>query len=250
MYTLFSNLAYFLIAPENWIICLLLFVLIARSPVVKKRLTLVIILLFFIFGNRFLYQTVVNAWQPQPVTLPTNISYEAEILLGGAGSFDIYKKGYFNGAADRFIEACILYKTGKVKRIIITGGSNKENQPKDANFQYKKMLEMGIPAEDVVVEDSSRTTFENALFTKEKIDSLRLKPPYLLVTSAIHIPRAERVFAKAGIPVVSFPCDYHVINSRVDFSEYIIPNLATFSNWSLFFKEVTGLLGYKLFGKA
>jgi uncharacterized SAM-binding protein YcdF (DUF218 family) len=250
MYNLFSALAYFFIAPENWIICLLLLVLFVKSVLVKKRLALVIVLLFFIFGNRFLYVTAVNAWQPSPVTLPGNATYEAGIVLGGATSFDIYKNGYFNGAADRFIEACILYKTGKVKRIIITGGSNKDNEPKDADFQYKKMLQMGVPAEDVIVEDSSRTTFENAVLTKEKIDSLRLKPPYVLVTSAMHIPRAERVFTKAGVPVIPFPCDYHVINSRLDFTDYIIPNLATFSSWSLFFKEVVGLMGYKMFGKA
>jgi uncharacterized SAM-binding protein YcdF (DUF218 family) len=250
MYNLISKIAYVLIAPENWIIGLLVWLLVVKSKVVKKRLAAAIIVLIVIFGNEFIYRKLVGAWQPQPVTLQNEVLYEAGIVLGGSTSFDKYGRGYFNASSDRFIEICILYKTKKIKKIIISGGSNAVNQPKDADFQYTKMIALGIPARDIIVENASRNTFENAAFTKGKIDSACLHPPFVLVTSAMHIPRAERVFTKAGIPVIAFPCNYNVIDNKLDFPAYFIPSISTLLSWNSFLKEVVGIVGYKLFKKA
>jgi uncharacterized SAM-binding protein YcdF (DUF218 family) len=250
MYNLISKIAYVFIAPENLIIALAIWMFLSKSTAVKKRLTVIIILLILFFGNEFIYTRLVNAWQPKPVTIADGVSYEAGIVLGGSASFDKYGKGYFNASSDRFIETCILYKTHKIKRIIISGGSNQANQPKDAIFQYKKMIELGIAPSDIVVEDSSRTTFDNAVFTKLKIDALHLKPPFVLITSAMHIPRAERVFTKAGVPVIVFPCNYHVFESKLDFFDYFIPKTGVLLSWSTFLKEVVGIIGYKIFNKA
>jgi uncharacterized SAM-binding protein YcdF (DUF218 family) len=250
MYYYISKLAYLFIAPENWIIALVLAALLIKNAVTRKRLQFSVLALILLFGNRFLFTTLVTAWQPKPVDPATMPTCEAAILLGGGASFDKYGVGYFNSAADRFIQAVILYKTGKVKRIIISGGSNAAGQPKDADFQYRKMLDLGIPATDLIVEDSSATTFENAVCTKQIIDPLHLQPPFILVTSATHIPRAQSVFVKAGIPVIPFPCNYNVVESQLSFSDYFIPNTATLFSWSGFLKEVVGMLGYRLFHKA
>jgi len=249
MYNLISKIAYIFIAPENWIIALAACIFFTKSVTLKKRLAVVIILLILLFGNEFIFTRVVNVWQPKPVTIENNASYDAGIVLGGSASFDKYGRGYFNGSSDRFIETCILYKTHKIRKVIISGGSNGPNQPKDAIFQYKKMIEMGVEPSDIILEDSSRTTFENAMFTKIKIDSFRLKPPFVLITSAMHIPRAKRVFLKAGVPVVPFPCDYHVLESKLDFFDYIIPKVNVILSWNSYFKEVVGLFGYRLFNK-
>ncbi|MGI8637377.1 MAG: YdcF family protein [Segetibacter sp.] len=249
MYNLISKIAYVFIAPENLIIALAIAIFFSKSAHVKKRLSVIIIILLVFFGNEFIYTRVVNAWQPKPVTIANNVSYEAGIVLGGSASFDKYGKGYFNASSDRFIETCILYKTHKIKKIIISGGSNGPNQPKDATFQYKKMIELGIEPSDIIVEDSSRTTFDNAILTRLKIDSFHLKPPFVLITSAMHIPRAQRVFLKAGLPVVAFPCDYHVLESKLDFFDYLVPKVGVILSWSSYLKEVVGLFGYKLFNK-
>lgn len=38
--------------------------------------------------------------------------------------------------------------------------------------------------------------------------SLQLPPPYLLITSAFHVPRASIIFKKSGLAVEPFPCNY------------------------------------------
>jgi len=250
MYRIFSTIVSLIIAPENWLIALVVWWVLSKSAVVKKRLMTVMVVLILIFGNDVLYNKLANAWQPKLVTLPDSASYEAGIVLGGSSSFDKYRNGYLNAAADRFVEICVLYKTGKIKKIIISGGSNSLNGPKDARFQYKKMIELGIPAEDIIVEDSSKNTFENASFSKRKIDSLQLKPPFILVTSAMHMPRSQRVFTRVGIPVIPYPSDFKVFEKDFSFTDYFIPSLSTLFSWNSFLKEVVGVLGYKLMNRA
>lgn len=250
MFFFFSKLAYAFIIPANWLIALLIVRFFVKSTVFKKRLTVCLIVLFMFFGNEVIYTKLVLDWQSKPVQLPANFASEAGIVLGGSGSFDKHGNGFLNASTDRLVEIAILYKTGKVKKIIISGGSAVEDQPKEAPFLYNKFVSLGISPLDIVTEDRSRTTFENALFTKKIVDSLHIKPPFVLVTSALHIPRAVKVFTKAGLPVIPFPCDYHVIDKKFATLDYILPSLSIISDWGMVMKEVVGLIGYKLFNKA
>jgi uncharacterized SAM-binding protein YcdF (DUF218 family) len=248
MFLFFSKITAVLITPGYWILALIIWFVLTKSATVKKRLSIVIILLIFFFGNGYVYSRLVLAWQPKLVTLAGR-NYDIGILLGGIGSFDNYGTGYLNEASDRFTEACVLYKTGKIRKILISAGNLDRKKPKEADFLAKKMIELGIPAKDILIENNSRTTFENARFTKAKLDSLQFKPPYILITSAMHVPRAKSVFEKAGMEVIPFPTHFSVIERKVRVLDFI-PNVGTIDAWSGFLKEVVGLWGYKLFRKA
>lgn len=249
MLFILSKITYFFLAPFNWIIALFICRFVVKSHVSKKRLTIAIIISLFFFGNKAIYTNLVNVWQAKPVILSNQSNYEAGILLGGLAAFDKYGKGFLNDAADRLVEISILYKTRKIKRIIISGGSSYKNRPKEADFLYKKLLLLGIPKQDLTIENQSRTTSENAEFTKKIIDSIKLQPPFVLVTSAIHIPRAQKVFAKAGLQVIAFPADFQVIEKDLDLADYIIPKPGVINDWPVFLKEIVGIWGYKLFNK-
>ncbi len=248
MFLFFSKLTALLISPANWLMVLFVWWIFTKSTRIKKKLTISIFLIFFIFGNEFLFNKLVNAWQPDPVVLSSK--YDAGILLGGIGSFDRVGNGYLNDASDRFITICTLYKSGVIKKIVISAGNIDKEKPNEAAFLKKRMLQLGIPLEDIVIEGRSRSTFENALYTKSLIDSLKFRSPYILVTSAVHIPRAVRVFKKAGLDVVAFPCNFSVINKSFSVGDYLIPKLYIITDWPYFLKEVVGLAGYKIFGKA
>jgi uncharacterized SAM-binding protein YcdF (DUF218 family) len=206
-------------------------------------LSFAIIVLVLFFGNEFIYTKLVTAWQAKPVPINRLNNYEAGILLGGLSSFDKHGNGFLNSATDRLVEISILYKAKKIKKIIISGGSVYSDRPKEANFLYKELLLLGIPGNDLIIENKSRTTFEKI------VDSLRLPSPFVLVTSALHVRRAEKVFTKAGLPVVAFPSDYHVLDKKLYIDDYIIPQLTVINDWTMFLKEVIGILGYKAFGK-
>lgn len=248
MFLFFSKLLAPFIAPANWLTFLFVWWLLTKSYSTRKKLTIALALFIFVFGNEFFYTKMVTIWQPKQVQLTSK--YEAGILLGGIGSFDKNGIGFMNEASDRLIEACALYHAGFIKKIVISAGNIDKDKPTEGLFLAQKIAEMNIPVADIIVEGRSRSTFENALFTKQKIDSLKLKPPYVLVTSAIHMPRAERVFKKAGLEVIPFPCNYTVLDKKFSLGDYLVPKLYILNNWAFFIKELAGVAGYRIFGKA
>ena len=136
MLFIFSKVINFFLAPLNWILILLIWRLSIKSSLLKKRLTTAIIALILFFGNEVIYTKLALAWQPKPVQLSEKSIYEAGILLGGLSSFDKNKNGFLNAAADRLVEICILYKTKKIKKIILSDGSNYADRPKEADFLF------------------------------------------------------------------------------------------------------------------
>lgn len=250
MFFFLSKLTYYFIVPFNWLLALLVWRYFTKSARHKKVLNVTILLIILIFGNDVLFTNIVTAWQPKQIEIPANTSYEAGILLGGLGSFDKYGNGYLNSSSDRLTETCVLYHTKKIKKIIISGGAVYSDRPTEAPFLFKKIAQLGVPEKDIIIEQRSRTTFENATYTKRIIDSMKLAGPFVLVTSAMHLPRAERVFAKAGLEVKGFPSDYKVLEKKYSFTDYFVPKLYIIGDWGGFLKEIIGLWGYRLFNKA
>ena len=252
MFFIVSKIFDFLMAPISWILILLIWMIIVKSKKTKKKLLYIIILVAIIFSNHFIYRTFVLAWQIKPANLEKGKSYSAGILLGGFTGFDVDKRGYFNEAADRFIQAEKLYHLGFIQKIIISGGSGQlfNNEAKEADFVKGELIASGVKENDIIIENSSRNTYENAVFSKKIIDSLQLKGPYVLITSATHMPRSIKIFEKAGMKIISFPSDYHVFNSHISFEDFVIPKLKLLNEWGTIFHEIIGLKVYQLTGKA
>ena len=110
-------------------------------------------------------------------------------------------------------------------------------------------MNQGIPDSAIEIENRSKNTFENGLYTKHLLDSLNIHEPVVLVTSAVHIERAEQVFKKCGIEVVPFPCDYDIVNVKQYITDYFWPNIEIISKWKLLLKEWVGIAEYKFRGK-
>jgi uncharacterized SAM-binding protein YcdF (DUF218 family) len=252
MFFILSKVLYFLVEPSSWILILLLLMWSSRSKKTKKRLLFLTILIGLLFSNNFLYSKAILAWQPEPVTLTPGKTYTVGILLGGMAGFDAQGRGYFNESADRFIEAQKLYHQGFIQKILISGGSALliGTEPKEADFLNGELIASGVAAKDIIIENNSRNTYENALFSKKILDSMNIKGPYVLITSAIHMPRSLKVFTKAGMAVVPFPSDYRGIESHYSLKDILIPDLSLLKDWSILLKEIIGIKVYQLTGKA
>jgi uncharacterized SAM-binding protein YcdF (DUF218 family) len=203
--------------------------------------------LFLVFSNQWLLDCYAKYWQPPPVAINKNVTYSCGIVPGGFASPDVDGNGYFNGSADRFIEAEKLYKLGTIRNILINGGNGKEM---DKNFRegaYVKdqLVIMGIPDSVIFVEDESDNTADNARNAKRMLDSLQLKPPYLLITSAQHIPRASLLYKSAGMSVVEFPCTYIAGRNTFTLSS-LLPTVSVLLTWDIYLKETAAYLFYKL----
>lgn len=118
-----------------------------------------------------------------------------------------------SAAADRLVYAAQLYKLGKASTILISGGHSGGNA-RDAESVHAAALlaGWGVPESAILTETESTDTYENAVYSKLLLDQHGLKS-VLLVTSAMHMPRALATFKSAGISATPAPTDFEAAGS-------------------------------------
>ena len=244
-----SYILSFLLSPFNWIIILVIATYFIRERRFKKVCRILALCIFLLFSNVWLLDWYAKKWQPRPVVINIGIAYSCGIVPGGFASPDTDENGYFNATADRFIQTVKLYKLGIIKNILISGGNGKIDKInfREASWVKTELTAIGIPDSVIFVEDRSNNTFDNALYAKQILDSLKLMPPYLLITSAHHVPRASLLFRNAGIAAISFPCNYIAGRGNFKFSS-LLPQPSVLSDWNIFLKEAAAFLWYSVRG--
>jgi uncharacterized SAM-binding protein YcdF (DUF218 family) len=178
-------------------------------------------------------------------------TYETGIVLGGMVQYDRdFDRLQFSGSSDRLLQAIELYKRRKIKKIFFTGGSGSilHADIKEAPLVKRYLLTIGIPEEDIIIESESKNTRENAVNTRHIIDSLSLKGPFLLVTSAFHMRRSLGCFKKVGLDVVSYSTDRYSGKPMFVFDNLFIPSTQALEDWDLLLHEVTGYWVYHVSG--
>ena len=140
--------------------------------------------------------------------------------------------------ARRFPDARIVF-TGGSANLIFAG-------PPESAFMLDLLASFGIPRTRVQLEERSRNTLENARFTKALIDP---KPGerWLLVTSAMHMPRAVGVFRQAGFPVEAYPVDWNT-RGWIDVAKGPVWPVRGLDMTDFAMKEWNGLFAYWLAG--
>ncbi len=146
----------------------------------------------------------------RPAAMPARV--DGIVVLGGGfeGAINLVRGGYeLNSGGDRFVEAAVLARRYPDARVLISGGTGAlvlEGEG-DADTAPRLLSALGVDQTRLLLENRSRNTYENALFSKELANP---KPgeTWLLVTSAFHMPRSVGLFRKVGFAVVPWPVDY------------------------------------------
>jgi uncharacterized SAM-binding protein YcdF (DUF218 family) len=135
------------------------------------------------------------------------------VVLGGAidPDFTAAHGIDLNEAAERLTVIPQLARTYPAARIIYSGGNGRLvlRDRSEAEVAAPLIESFGVPADRLTLEDKSRNTWENAVYSK----ALARPQPgerWLLVTSASHMPRAIGSFRQAGFEVEAYPVDYRV----------------------------------------
>lgn len=174
------------------------------------------------------------------------------ILLGGAvDATDSLSRGSLvaNESAERLLDTVTLAYRYPKARILISGGGGTVfgDGTAEAPVIGDFLKGAGIEPARIIIEDRSRTTAENAVFSRELIDPEQ-SGRWLLVTSAWHMPRAMGAFRKVGLDVVPYPVDFRTVATG--------DTLRPFASVSdglrrldVAAKEWAGLLGYYAAGK-
>lgn len=225
-------------SPLTWIIILIIAGFFLKKKPLKRTCFFLALIIFLVFSSPAFYNQYAKWYQPKPAAIAENEHYSFGIVAGGFGSVDANGKGYFNSASDRFLQTVKLYKTGMIDHILISGGNSKNNDEGfgEGKWAKKEMIEFGVPDSVIFVEDRSDNTKDNAINSKKILDSLGTHPPYVLITSAFHMPRAKRLYEQAGMEIIPFPCNYTEGRGPVNASDFI-PRFALLSEWSKYIRE-------------
>jgi uncharacterized SAM-binding protein YcdF (DUF218 family) len=174
----------------------------------------------------------------------------AGIILLGGGLQSIRVGGHveemLNDAADRIRYAGTLARRYPDIPVLISGGQvfTRPGMRSEAEAMSDMLVELGVARDRIRLESGSRTTAENAALARTL--AAGTKGPWLLVTSAYHMPRAMGVFRKAGVPVIAAPTDWH----DDDNAPWLLFRVADqFNKFDFTAHEYAGLIGYWLGGK-
>jgi uncharacterized SAM-binding protein YcdF (DUF218 family) len=175
---------------------------------------------------------------------------DAIVVLGGntANSRHNWFEHYDSERAiPRVDTAALLYRAGRAPLIILSGAALDGNVS-EAQIMANALKQQGIPPEALALETESFTTHENGLYTAAELKRRNIHR-VLLVTSALHMPRAVAVFNKQGITAIAAPSrpQITVPNSDPRFS-FWQPDLRALAASRSIVKEYVGLLVYWIRG--
>lgn len=192
-----------------------------------------------------------EAQYPRPASLPARIS--GIVQLGGAERVGLSARvggPELNGAADRYFVALELARRYPEARVVFTG--NGRDRPEqgivggEVAIARRVHAAAGLAPPRLSFETRARDTCENALATYLFV---RPRPGdhWLLVTSAMHLPRAMACFRVAGWDVIPYAADHRGSTGSLDAGSFRIgENLALFDEAM---HEWLGLAYYRLAGR-
>ena len=173
------------------------------------------------------------------------------VVLGGA--FDT-GKGQFsypnmNHATDRYWHAARLYDAGRTGTVILTGGRNRRYPEAMSEAESGALLlgDLGVRPADMRLENHAGSTRENAVLVGEILNDMGTER-FFLVTSALHMPRAEAAFRKIGLDPVPVATDFEVAKP-LDFQpRRWLPSAKALMDSSRAYHEYVGYIVYRLRG--
>jgi uncharacterized SAM-binding protein YcdF (DUF218 family) len=252
MFFIASKILDFITNPVCWMLVALTWAVITRSQTLRKKLLVITLCMLIFFSNPWITEKAVAVWETKPVSSTLLDTYDVGIVLGGSMRYydnDVHRVVY-SSSVDRLLQGIDLYKKGKIKKILLSGGSGYVNFPdwKESVFLEAVLLQCNIPKEDIITETNSRNTYENAKESTSILKNGNYGKKFLLITSATHMRRSLACFHKAGL----FPDAYSVdARSGADIytaDKLIKPDSENISNWDVLMHEWLGMIMYKFAG--
>jgi uncharacterized SAM-binding protein YcdF (DUF218 family) len=257
------KLSKYLIYPYTWFLVLSALLLIAtlgrlssRRLAAVRMLTVALFLTLYVLGTPIVAHLLIASLEEQypPFDRSVRRDFGAIIVLAGA----VLEKGSLRpqhelagSSAERTVCGADLYARGYATTVILSGGDASvfSEGPQVAMEMKRLAVRLGVPEHAIVIENRSRTTYENAVETK-RIMGAR---PALLVTSASHLPRAAALFRKQGLDVTAVPCGYSS-KDRTDepwkLNPFdLIPNVTALDISTNAIQEHVGIFVYRAMGK-
>jgi uncharacterized SAM-binding protein YcdF (DUF218 family) len=219
-----------LAAPLTWVIVLVAIGLLRRprdgdslrmrrALVAARFAPVVALFVLIVFSLEPVANRLVRSLEePRISSYSADKTYDVVVLLGGlvnSRASATAGEAAFQDAVERMLITFDLLRSGRAKFAIISTGDVDQvgSDWVEARVIARQLRAWGIAEDRILVEDASRNTRENALFS-EKIIRERGFAQVLIVTSAFHMRRALGCFEAVGLHPDALSTDFHSFGAQ------------------------------------
>ncbi len=250
----FQKVVWWFLKPTNvlfLVLCVAAVLLVFGAQRAGRRLligSLMVTLLVSLLPMGHLLARPLETYLPQP-NLPEDIT--GIIILGGAEMVRVtasHGQPSVNESAERLIEGIHLARQYPDATLVFTGGTGllAGATISEADVARQLFERFDVDASRTIYEGRSRNTAENATFSFERLTP-QPEDTWVLITSAMHLPRATATFQAVGWQVIPYPVDYRTTQTITWFgSPNIIANLI-FVDDTL--REWLAVIAYRVTGR-
>ncbi|PPR78266.1 MAG: hypothetical protein CFH01_01101 [Alphaproteobacteria bacterium MarineAlpha2_Bin1] len=152
-----------------------------------------------------------------------------------------------NSSSERLIYFYILSKKYPESKLVFSGGGKFFNDINESDIARNLFEKLNMDIKKIVFENKSRNTYENAKYSYDLV-----KPDYdqqwVLITSALTMPRAIGTFRKIGWNVIPYSVDYS-FNKKMNFFKLNKNFLSGLRSLNIVTYEWIGLIFYKMLNR-
>lgn len=242
-------------------ILVILVLLLEKHRKWRQGLLVSIIAILWLASNRWVSLTLARSLEWQNIPENPTPSADVMVLLGGGTESPDFPRPMteVNGAGDRVLYAGQLFEAGAAPMILVSGGNLNFNTTRGSTpaEEMINLLELtGVPKNAIWCQESSQNTYEDAKYSAEILEEKGITT-IILITSAMHMPRAKALFEKQGLTVIPAPVDYHVTEqlwsatfkpTLGEFFLHLLPDANALGLTTAVLKEYLGGLIYTLRG--
>jgi uncharacterized SAM-binding protein YcdF (DUF218 family) len=252
----FRNYAAALTSPTAWIgIFLILGVVLiwTKKQKLAKWLLTIGTFVFVLFAFDPLTEILLNNYENEyPAFKTENLGQQKKIkyivvLAGGYvpnPPFHPLTTELTRHTLSRLIEGIKIHREIPDSVLVFTGKGWADQS--EASAMKELAMKLGVKDTEIILEEESSNTFEHTTYLKKIVND----EPFILVTSAIHMPRSIGLFLKAGYKPIPAPTahlllgEHEIFNMKVPFSSG--DNLEAIDLW---FNEFVAITWAKLKGR-
>ena len=242
--------------PLCWIALLLLWALVVhrRRPARSRRINGVALALLLLMGWQPLPDLLLRALETQYGEIAPDAdlhAYAGVVVLGGATESgrvaQAHSQPLITDAGERMTATVALFQHYPHLRFVYTGGEGMllGSGPSEADRARQFFASLGASGPRMQYEALSRNTYDNVVMTAA-MPGIDIQKPWLLVTSAWHMPRSMGVFRKAGWNITAYPVDFRTSEST-PWTSYSLTDGP--QRWQIGLHELLGLVSYRITGR-
>jgi uncharacterized SAM-binding protein YcdF (DUF218 family) len=238
------------VALITWVLVVSLIIFYRRREWVGLWVALVVLVIHFTFASPLVANLILAALEDIDTdTSSCNTAAESLPIVVLAGGVKINSSGpeqvesLHLASFRRAVAAARLANESQESLLVVSGGSG--GVVKEADLMSSLITRFGVSQNRIIKESTSRNTYESAVWTRRIIENLGFKK-IILVTSAIHTPRAAATFRKQKIELCTYPTDYRWVKPVLPGA--LLPQISSLQKSTDALHEIGGLLWYRIKG--